>query len=173
MENFSGENYLDTVKKELKQVGLKDEEELFDPETGKSLGKVHVGNPYILKLNKISDVNFSVRGEQGPVSVTSMQPTKGGEEGAKSLDMLTMYSMLSHGARANLQEMATIKSENNPHVLQPEDLWNLCSNIIKFRHEAFKSYPIMKEPQTPFPNLQVREGTWVRKKSLRAPQRPT
>lgn len=114
VENFSGKNGLDEVKAELKRAGVEDTEELTDPLTGLSMGQVHVGNPYMLKLNKQSEVNFSVRGEHGPVTKTTHQPTKGGEEGSKALDMLTMYSLLSHGSRANLQEMATLKSENNP-----------------------------------------------------------
>lgn len=114
VENFAGKNYLEETKKELKKAGIEDTEELIDPMTGKTMGKVHVGNPYILKLNKQSEVNFSVRGEQGPVAKTTLQPVKGGEEGSKALDMLTMYSLLSHGSRANLKEMSTLKSENNP-----------------------------------------------------------
>ncbi|MCJ7522701.1 MAG: hypothetical protein MUP21_10885, partial [Dehalococcoidia bacterium] len=115
VENFTGQDYLGTTRKFLKQSGVKDKEELFDPETGKSLGNVHVGNPYILKLFKQSAGNFSVRqGGPGSTYDTNMQPVKaGGEEGSKSLDLLTMYSMLSHGARANLQEMSTLKSNQN------------------------------------------------------------
>jgi DNA-directed RNA polymerase subunit beta' len=114
VENFSGKNHLEEVKDHLKKNNVEDTEELFNPLNGKSIGKVHVGNPYLLKLSKVSDVNFSVRGEGGPVSKTTMQPIRGGEEGAKALDLLTMYSMLSHGAKANLREMSTYKSENNP-----------------------------------------------------------
>jgi DNA-directed RNA polymerase subunit beta len=115
VENFTGQNYLGTTRKFLKQSGIKDKEELFDPETGKSLGDVHVGNPYILKLFKQSAGNFSARqGGPGATYDANMQPVKaGGEEGSKSLDLLTMYSMLSHGARANLQEMSTLKSNKN------------------------------------------------------------
>jgi DNA-directed RNA polymerase beta subunit len=115
VENFTGQNYLGTTRKFLKQSGVKDKEELFDPETGKSLGDVHVGNPYILKLFKQSAGNFSARqGGPGSTYDANMQPVKaGGEEGSKSLDLLTMYSMLSHGARANLQEMSTLKSNKN------------------------------------------------------------
>jgi DNA-directed RNA polymerase subunit beta' len=115
VENFTGQNYLGTTRKFLKQSGIKDKEELFDPETGKSLGDVHVGNPYILKLFKQSAGNFSARqGGPGSTYDANMQPVKaGGEEGSKSLDLLTMYSMLSHGARANLQEMSTLKSNKN------------------------------------------------------------
>ena len=133
VENFTGENYLDSVKKELRDAKVSDTEELFDPETGKSLGDVHVGDPYILKLNKQSTVNFSVRGESGPVSKTTMQPKRGGDEGAKAIDLLTMYSLLSHGAKANLKEMTTYKSENNA------ELW-----------EAIKYGRPLPAPKVPF-----------------------
>jgi DNA-directed RNA polymerase beta subunit/DNA-directed RNA polymerase beta' subunit len=133
VENFTGQNYNKEIKDAMKKAGVDDEEELVDPTTGKSMGKVHVGNPYILKLNKQSEVNFSVRGESGPVTYTTRQPVKGGEEGSKALDMLTMYSMLSHGSRANLKEMATLKSENNP------EFW-----------EALKYGRHLPAPKTPF-----------------------
>ena len=41
-----------------------------------------------------------------------MQPTRGGEEGTKSMDLMTIYSMLSHGAKKNLVD-AHQKSEMN------------------------------------------------------------
>lgn len=115
VSNFTGQNYLATTRKYLKDSGVSDKEELFDPESGKSLGAVHVGNPYILKLFKQSAGNFSVRqGGPGTPYDSNLQPLKtGGEEGSKSLDLLTMYSLLSHGARANLREMTTIKSNHN------------------------------------------------------------
>lgn len=115
VQNFTGQNYLGTTRKFLKDNGVSDKEELFDPETGKSLGPVHVGNPYILKLFKQSAGNFSVRqGGPGMPYDSNLQPLKtGGEEGSKSLDLLTMYSLLSHGARANLREMSSIKGNKN------------------------------------------------------------
>jgi len=116
VDNFSGENYLQSVKDELKKAKISDTEELFDPDLGKSLGQVHVGDPYILKLNKQSTVNFSARGESGPVQTRTLQPSRGGSEGAKAVDLLTLYSMLAHGAKANLKEMSTYKSENNPEL---------------------------------------------------------
>jgi DNA-directed RNA polymerase subunit beta len=59
VQNFKNKNNLDVIKQELKAAGVSDQEELFDPMTNKSLGKVHVGNPYILKLNKQSETNIS------------------------------------------------------------------------------------------------------------------
>lgn len=133
VNNFSGENQYKTVQKALKDAGMTDTEELINPETGKTLGQVHVGNPYMLKLIKQSSVNFSVRGETGAVAKSTLQPVKGGSEGTKAVDLLTLYSMLSHGAKANLQEMSTYKSENNP------EFW-----------EALKYGKHLPAPKTPF-----------------------
>jgi DNA-directed RNA polymerase beta subunit/DNA-directed RNA polymerase beta' subunit len=134
VQNFTGENNLQVTKKILKDAGIEDKEELFDP-SGKSLGRVHVGNPYILKLYKLSTSNFSYRqGGPGHPYDMNRQPLKaGGEESAKSLDLLTMYSLLSHGARSNLKEMATTKSDQN------DELW-----------KALKSGQPLPPPKAPF-----------------------
>lgn len=115
VNNFKEENYKKHAEKILKDAKVKDKEELINPETGKSMGQVHVGNPYMLKLFKQSTSNFSSRqGGPGTPYDQNMQPLKaGGEEGSKSLDVLTFYSMLSHGARTNLREMATTKATSN------------------------------------------------------------
>lgn len=115
IENFTGENYWDKANKYLKDAGVEDKEELYDGETGKLLGKVHVGKPHILKLYKQSTSNYSVRQGGAGVGYDMLkQPLKpGGEESSKALDVLSMHSMLSHGARHNLREMATSKADKN------------------------------------------------------------
>lgn len=111
VNNFSGENYVDTVQKSLDSAGIKDKEVLYDPHSKKPLGEVLVGPQYVLKLSKQATSQFSARSE-GKYDV-NRQPLRGGEDGAKSMDMLTFYSMLSHGARANLREMASYKGTQN------------------------------------------------------------
>jgi DNA-directed RNA polymerase beta subunit/DNA-directed RNA polymerase beta' subunit len=135
VDNFSGENYLQSTRALLKQHGIDDKEELFDPITKKSLGKVHVGSPYIFKLFKQGTANFSVRqGGPGQPYDANQQPLKaGGPEAAKSMDLLTVYSMLSHGARANLREMASVKSNQN------DEFW-----------KALKSGQPLPQPNAPF-----------------------
>lgn len=135
VRNFSGENYLESTKDFISKHGVEDKEELFDPETGKSLGRVHVGNPHILKLFKQSTANYSARqGGPGTAYDINKQPIKaGGDEGSKALDVLTFYSMLSHGARANLREMASVKSTQN------DEYW-----------KALKSGQLLPPPQSPF-----------------------
>lgn len=120
VDNFSGENYTKAIQTEMDKAGLSDTEELFDPETGKSIGKVNVGNTYILKLEKQARSQFSARGA-GPgwrYSQHTQEAVKGGEEGSKALDLLTFYSMLAHGSRSNLREMATYKATRN------DDFWS-------------------------------------------------
>lgn len=134
VHNFTGENYLKTTKALLKKTGVDDKEELFDGNTGKSLGRVHVGKPHILKLFKQATGNFSVRqGGPGHPYDANMQPVRGGEEGAKAADLLTQFSLLSHGARANLREMAAIKGSSN------DEFW-----------KALKSGQPLPAPKAPF-----------------------
>lgn len=135
VQNFAGQNNLGSTRKYLKDSGVSDKEELFDPETGKSLGNVHVGNPYILKLFKQSAGNFSVRqGGPGSPYDSNLQPLKtGGEEGSKSIDLLTVYSLLSHGARANLREMSSLKGSVN------DEYW-----------KALRSGQQLPPPKSPF-----------------------
>jgi len=135
IKNFGEKDNLVAVKKIMKEAGVDDKEELFDPKSNKSLGRVHVGNPHILKLYKQGTANFSVRqGGAGTPYDANLQPVKsGGEEGAKNLDVLTLYAMLSHGARANLREMSSVKSSQN------DEFW-----------KALKSGQQLPPPETPF-----------------------
>lgn len=115
--NFTGEDYLKRTKELMKKHGVSDKEELFDT-AGKSIGKVHVGKPYILKLFKQSTGNFSARqGGPGHPYDANMQPLKaGGAEASKSVDLLTLYCLLSHGARANLREISALKGSSNDEI---------------------------------------------------------
>ena len=51
-----------------------------------------------------------------------MQPTKGGEEGSKSVGYMEMLGLLGSDARKNLKEIATLKSEKN------EEYWTKFVN---------------------------------------------
>ena len=110
VKNFSGDSINDKVKEELKKHGIDDMEEMFLP-NGKAIGKVHVGKPYVLRLAKTGKSGFSARMPMTSYDL-NRQPTKGGEEGTKALDLMTFYSMLSHGAKKNLID-AHQKSEQN------------------------------------------------------------
>lgn len=143
VDNFSGEDYLESIKRDLKKTKVADRELLFDPHTKDALGEVLVGPQYFLKLNKQATSQFSARSD-GKYDA-NRSPLRGGDDGAKSLDLLTFYSMLAHGSRANLREMGTYKASQNPQF------WNWLSGgnnsgLIKpppeptFAYRKFEAY---------------------------------
>ena len=124
IENFKHDNMVQYVKQQLKENGFAEDgtEELFDAD-GNSLGKAMSGYNYILKLAKQAKTGFSARGAgSGEPYDANKTPAAGGEDGAKALDVLSIYAMLSHGAKANLREMSTDKATQNP------DFWNAVRN---------------------------------------------
>jgi len=117
IDNFAPIDSVKEIKNLLKTEGLTDKEELVDPKTGQSLGKVMVGNQYYLKLMHQVSKKINARGA-GPSYDIDMQPTKGGHGSARAMDRLTWNSLVAHGARENLYEMTAYKAEKNP------ELWN-------------------------------------------------
>ena len=115
IDNFAEYNSVEEIKKLLKENGLTDKEELIDPTTGHSLGKVMVGNQYYLKLMHQVSKKINARGV-GPTYDIDKQPTKGGHTSARAMDRLTWNSLIAHGARENLFEMTAYKAEDNPEL---------------------------------------------------------
>lgn len=111
IHNFTKGSNVSDLNKELKDNGISDSEVFIDPLTGKELPKVLTGPQYFIKLYKTSDQNWSARNVGGYDN--TMQPTKGGEEGSKSVGFMEMLGLLGSNARKNLKEMATLKSEEN------------------------------------------------------------
>jgi DNA-directed RNA polymerase beta subunit len=109
--NFGNDSNLETLMSELKKHGLKDTNEIVDPTTNKSFGQILSGPQYFLKLYKTTDSNYSARNIGGYDS--TFQPTKGGEEGSKSVGWMEALGLLGSNARANMREMITTKSEQN------------------------------------------------------------
>lgn len=115
VKNFDGKNNVAALRDELKAHGLSDTEHLIDPKTGKAYGQIFTGPQYIVKLYKTVDSNLSARNVGGYDNIG--QPTKGGEEGSKSVGWMEMLGLLGSDARKNLKEITTLKSEQN------DDYW--------------------------------------------------
>lgn len=116
IHNFSKNSNVEDLKKELEAMGGTDSEEIVDPVTNRVAAKVLTGPSYFLKLYKTSDQNWSARNVGGYDN--NEQPTKGGEEGAKSEGYMEMLGLMGSNARKNLKEISTLKSELNT------DYWN-------------------------------------------------
>ncbi|WP_394831783.1 hypothetical protein LVJ94_35230 [Pendulispora rubella] len=135
VRNFQpGVDFREKIERELKAHGLSDQEELYDPVTKVSLGRALVGPQHMLKLVHQVDKKLSVRsGMTLPGRGTehydlNLQPSGGGSSGGQSMGTLGMYALLAHGARANIREMQTLKSEGADPETNPEKRWPSLHN---------------------------------------------
>lgn len=129
-----GVSRLDYVLKRLKQAGLSDVEDVFDPVANKKLEKpITTGIGYVEKLHHVVDAKLSARG-QGSYD-QNMQPLKGGSDAAqaKRLGGLESTALLAKGGYATLREGSTLRGQKN------DDYWRLL-------RQGYKP----SEPGTPF-----------------------
>lgn len=123
VENFDSErDYSQLIKDELKKHKLSDTEELFDAETGESLGQIFTGFQYTLKLDHQAEKKITARaGGFGYKYRPTGEAAQGSGigQGGQRVGGLDMYSLLAHGAVHNLREMQTYKSDRE----QAEDTW--------------------------------------------------
>lgn len=124
-----GQRWDAIVEQHLKDAGLSDTEEVYDPKFGRKLERpVTVGDGYILKLHHTSASKISTRGQGSYTS--NEQPAHGGGENAqaKRLSGLESRALLSSGAYNVLREGATLRGQRNDEYwrqlrmgLQPRD----------------------------------------------------
>ena len=134
VNNFDGPDvdYSQKVKDDLAKHGISDQEVLFDPTTGKRLGDVLTGNQYIFKLKHQVEKKLAVRGggaaQRGSYTVDDAPKGTGAEHPGQGIGQLEFYALLAHGARANLREMATYKSDKhmgeNRDEMNHIDFWD-------------------------------------------------
>ncbi len=111
MHNFNGKNNIEWLKEKMEEHGISDTDTAIDPKTGKEFGKILAGPQYILKLSKTTESNYSARNVGGYDAFA--QPVKGGDQGAKGAGFMEFLGLLGSGARKNLKEIGTLKSEEN------------------------------------------------------------
>lgn len=139
IKNFEPVNNHEEVQKLLKKHNLPETEELIDPKTGKIIGNITQGNQYIYKLVKTVDTGFSAR-SFGAGYDLNQQPVTGGEEGSKSIDALTNWSLVSHGTKNLLREMATHKGERSDEFWRAVQLGHMLPGPkVPFVWDKFKA----------------------------------
>ncbi len=111
VDNFEAGDLRDRLHHDLKTEGLDDTEELTDPKTGRSIGKVTVGFQHIMKLEHASKEKFNAR-DPGNSYTADLRPAKSGE-GAQTIGHMEQAALMSHGAMANLRDIATVKAGKN------------------------------------------------------------
>jgi DNA-directed RNA polymerase subunit beta' len=178
------------VSADLKKHGLKDRELVYDPKTKRKMGNVLVGPQHIIKLKHQVEKKMVARaGGPGYAYDRSMIPKGGGLHGAQALGTLGLYAMLAHGAKSNLREMQTVKSD----AAQNDQFWAslqagepLPAPRPTFAYKKFTSYltglglnvkkegdtlqllPITDKQVTDLSNGEIKDaGRMVRAKDLR------
>ena len=111
VDNFEPGDLRERLKSELKRHGLTDKDELFDPVTGRSIGAVTIGDQFIMKLEHASKEKFNAR-EPSNAYTADLRPAKSGE-GAQTIGHMEMSALMSHGALANIRDIATVKAGKN------------------------------------------------------------
>lgn len=113
VQNFAGANldYTQKLKNELKQHGLSDTDPVYDAKTGRKLGDVMCGDQYIMKLKHQVEKKEKVRSHTQGYTLDHAPAGSGSEHGGQAIGQLEFYSLLAHGAKHNLREMATYKAD--------------------------------------------------------------
>jgi DNA-directed RNA polymerase beta subunit len=130
VQNFDANqsDYTEHVLKQLKDHGLSDQEEIFDPHSGRKLGDALSGHQYIMKLKHQVEKKLAVRANGPNYTIDRAPKGTGAEHPGQAIGQLEFYALLAHGARHNLREMATYKAEqhlgdnNNPN--EHIDFWH-------------------------------------------------
>jgi len=111
--------YQGVVAEIMDKEGVSATDELFDPETKKSLGQVLVGQQYVLKLVHQVSKKMSARAHGAGHSYdASMIPKGGGKDGGQKSGSLGLFALLAHGATANIKDGLTYKSDKSQ-----DDVW--------------------------------------------------
>jgi DNA-directed RNA polymerase subunit beta' len=154
VQNFQPKfDALHKVIADLKAHDISDTEELFDPATKQSLGKALVGPQHLLKLVHQVEKKLSVRsgmnvpGMQHEGYDLNLQPLGGSGTGGPSIGGLDLYALLAHGAKANLREMQTYKSEGPDPQTDPRKAWPSDHNKV---WAAIQSGGLLPPPKPTF-----------------------
>ena len=102
VHNFDAGSSHRKVMELAKKYGVSDKEDLIDPATGRTISQIAVGPVYYSKLDHPVKKKFSVH-SLGPYDAEGI-PLRGHDYGGQSLDLLTIYALLAHGAKSFLKE---------------------------------------------------------------------
>lgn len=101
--NFATEDTHRWLKEEMKKAKVSEQEDAYDPKTGKHLGKIMAGPLYLTKLEQKVESKFKARaGGPGYPYDINRSPRRGGPEGGQSLSQLDHYALLASGAKCFL-----------------------------------------------------------------------
>ena len=101
----------DYVESKLKQARIHADDDLVDPETGRTLPNILTGYTYVHKLKHLAESKMSARGT-GEYSADET-PAGSGETKAKRFGSLEIGAMVGHGAFENLKDAKVLRGQSN------------------------------------------------------------
>lgn len=104
--------WLKWTQKQLKDAGVSETADVFDPQTGRTIKGVGDGYVYISAMHHLAEKKFSARGIEGGYT-QDQQPAKGGIDGAKKIGGFDVNALLSHGATEVLKDSMTVRGNQN------------------------------------------------------------
>jgi len=112
INGFDEKSNIDNAQKILKENGLHEMEDIYDPLSNKHLN-VMVGPMYVTRLHHISEDKASSRGQGGSYDI-NMQPAKvSGGDKSKRLGNLGTNILISRNMRHVLEDAGTIRGTKN------------------------------------------------------------
>jgi DNA-directed RNA polymerase beta subunit len=111
---FTDEDMVDMVTREMKLAGVKDTETVTDPETGRKIPRVLVGNRFAMKLHHTAESKESGRA-LGSYTMEGVPVSGEFDEGdnPKRLGMGEIQALISHGAIANIRDAKLLRGTRN------------------------------------------------------------
>lgn len=121
-KDFSKEPMADTVMKMLADHGLKESEDLLDPNTGKTVPGVSTGYLYYLKFKHQGDKKEKARGT-GDYTMEDL-PLKGGHNSARRFGSMEIGAMFGHTGvdSALMRDAKLVRGQAN------QDFWRAVRN---------------------------------------------
>ena len=134
---FSEDSYHDFVKNELNINGVSDTEDLFDPETQRTVPRVLTGIQNFLKLEHTAESKISAI-DEGTSDQNEQPGRPGGSESAKRIGFLDTMGLLSHGATKTLSDIQNYRTGSNVDMWRAIRLGQpLPAPQIPFIYEKF------------------------------------
>ena len=106
------EGWLDWTRRQLKENGVSETADVFDPQTGRTIKNIGDGYMYVQAMHHLAEKKFSARGLEGSYT-QDQQPAKGGVDGAKKISGFDANALLSHGATEVLKDAMTTRGQSN------------------------------------------------------------
>lgn len=126
------------AKKQLDAAGLKEDTDIFDPESGKTIKGIGDGHVYVSAFHHIAEKKLSQRGESGAYTIDE-QPAKGGVEGSKRycfiakqpIEVLGGEETIGHVVEKQLSLSAVTYDEFKGWTYEPITNWFTRSAAVE------------------------------------------